>query len=155
MYTGLTKEICAQAWEIVLPAVEAAHKAGVTNGFTGTIVVVDPTSATGEILFTGIVGDTEDADTMKFAPAKTAVTFRTKMDSNLVGLTAPHLYAPGDIKYPGAVLNHGIIAAFSGVEGYHDEMIAEWMISAIRGICREEMLNAGGPMNAADPFLNG
>ncbi len=155
MYTGLTKDICAQAWDIVLPAIKAAHDAGVINGYTGTVVVVDPASADGDILFTGIVGDEENADTMTFAPAKTKVALRTGMPSWLVGEAHPHLYQPGDIKYPGAIISHGLVVAFSGVEGYHDEMIAEWMASAIRGICRELMHGEGGPMRAADPFLNG
>jgi hypothetical protein len=152
MFTGISTEICAQAWEIILPSIEKAAAMGVTDRLAGTVIVLDPTLETHEILFTGHVGEPNPNPT-GWATAKAAVTLRTGLDSSRVRQDFPHLYKEGDIKWPGAIVRDGLVVAFSGVQGEFDEMIAEWMVSAIRAICRDAMLRPGGAAEAEGPYL--
>ena len=52
MFTGITREICEQAWQIVEPAIAKAAELGVIAGYQGNIVVLDPVADDGSILFT-------------------------------------------------------------------------------------------------------
>jgi len=152
MFTGISKEICAQAWDILLPAIEKAAALEVTDGLRGTILVIDPASPTHEVLFTGHVGEPEDPF-LENATGKAKVTLRVGLDSSRVRQDFPHLYVKGDIKYPGAILRDGLVVAFSGVQSEFDEMISEWMVSAIRAICRDAMLRPGGAAEQPGPYL--
>lgn len=152
MFTGISTDICAAAWEMLLPAVERAAALGVTNGLKGTVIVLDPTSPERGVLFTGHVGEPE-AKLLENATAKAAVTVRTGLDSSRVRQDFPHLYREGDIKWPGAILRDGLVVAFSGVQGEFDEMICEWMVSAIRAICRDAMLRPGGAASEPGAYL--
>jgi hypothetical protein len=152
MFTGISADVCARAWEILLPAIEKAATLEVTARLTGTVIVLDPTSPSHAILFTGDVG-APNPMTTEWATAKAAVALRTGMDTSRVRQDFPHLYKEGDIKWEGGVNRDGLVVAFSGVQGYFDEMISEWMISAIRGICRDEMLREGGAAAAEGPYL--
>ncbi|PKQ25142.1 MAG: hypothetical protein CVT64_11480 [Actinobacteria bacterium HGW-Actinobacteria-4] len=152
MFTGVNQDICSQAWEILVPAIKKAAELEILNGLVGSVVVIDPNSETGETLFTGHVGE-HDPKFAQWATAKAAVTLRTGLDSVQVRQDFPHLYMEGDIKWPGAVIRDGLVVAFSGVQGEFDEMISEWMISAIRGISRDLMLRPGGAAEQDGPFL--
>jgi hypothetical protein len=152
MFTGISREICATAWEMLLPAIEKSAQLEVLNGHHGTIVVIDPHSSTGEAIFVGHVGQ-ENPTFTGWAKAKAAVSFRTRMDGVSVHQDYPHLYKAGDIRFSGAVYRDGLVVGFSGVQGEFDEMISEWMISAIRGVCRDLMLRPGGAAEQEDPFL--
>ncbi|WP_062460700.1 hypothetical protein [Demequina soli] len=143
MFTGLTPELCAQAWDLVRPAIERAAATGVIRDAVGDLVVMDP-ARPGTILWTGSIGDTE-AKTYGYAVAKAKVAERTGLDTSRVRMDQPHLYTAGDIVYPGGVVRHGMVAAFSGVEGEADEMIAEWFIGAVRGIARLAFVSPQGP----------
>lgn len=152
MFTGLTKEICAQAWAIVDAAIARAAADGVLNGYTGTLVVLDPVAEDGSILFTAQAGD-DPGRTLEYAKGKAAVVFRTGEDSEDLRDRSPHLYAPGDIKYPGGILREGLIVAYSGVQGEADVMIAEWFVSAVRGICRLQFVGPDGGDAQPTPYL--
>jgi hypothetical protein len=152
MFTGITKEICATAWEIIMPAIEKAYALEVLNGFEGTIIVIDPTSPDHEVLFAGHVG-VEQPHYLTWVKHKAAVTLRTGLDSSRVRQDFPHLYKEGDIKWPGAIIRDGLVVAFSGVQGEFDEMIGEWMVSAIRAISRDQMLRPGGATSQEGPYL--
>ncbi|MGC4174713.1 hypothetical protein [Demequina sp.] len=136
MFTGLTTEICEQAWDVISPAIARAAEVGVTNRHTGSLVVLDPVAADGTVLFTAHVGGEVNERTLEFATAKAQLVKRTGRDTSELRAAAPHLYAPGDIKWPGGIIRDGLIVAFSGVQGELDDMIAEWFASAVRGICR-------------------
>lgn len=152
MFTGISSTICAQAWEIIVPAIEKAAEVEITNGLRGTIMVIDPNSADNDVLFVGHVGD-EDPVFLENVKGKVAVTLRTGLDSMRVRQDFPHLYQAGDIKYPGAINRDGLVVAFSGVQGELDEMICEWMVAAIRGISRDLMLRPGGAADAEGAYL--
>ncbi len=152
MFPGITSQTCATAWEILLPAIEKAAALEVTDGVRGTIIVIDPGSATHEILFTGHVGEPE-AKYLEYVKAKAKVTLRTGMDSSRVRQDFTHLYVEGDVKWPGAILRDGLVVAFSGVQGEFDEMICEWMVSAIRAMCRDAMHRSGGAAEQPGPYL--
>ncbi|WP_062522804.1 hypothetical protein [Demequina silvatica] len=151
MFTGLTPEICSQAWELITPAIERAAAAGVIRDAVGDLVVMDP-ARPGTILWTGSLGDTEDK-TYGYAVAKAKVAERTGLDTSRVRMDQPHLYTAGDIVYPGGVVRHGMVAAFSGVEGEADEMIAEWFIAAVRGIARLAFVSPHGPDATGTRYL--
>ncbi len=152
MFTGINATICAQAWDIIVPAIEKAAQVEVTNGLRGTIMVIDPNSSTHDVLFVAHVGD-EDPEFLQNVKGKVAVTLRTGLDSARVRQDFPHLYKEGDIKYPGAIIRDGLVVAFSGVQGEFDEMICEWMVSAIRAISRDLMLRPGGAADSEGAYL--
>jgi hypothetical protein len=152
MFTGISEEICAQAWAVILPAIEKAAELGVSNGRRGTLIVLDPASPTNDILFTGHVGE-EDPIFLSNVQGKVAVTLRTGFDSEKVRMDLPHLYREGDIKYPGAILRDGLVVAFSGVQGEFDVMICEWMVAAIRAISRVQMHRPGGADDQPGAYL--
>ncbi len=152
MFTGISEEICAKAWAVIVPAIEKAAALEVTNGLRGTIIVLDPNSPTNEVLFTGHVGD-EEPVFLANVQGKVAVTLRTGFDSEKVRLDYPHLYKEGDIKYPGAIKRDGLVLAFSGVQGEYDVMICEWMVAAIRAISRLAMHGPGGADSQPGAYL--
>jgi hypothetical protein len=152
MFTGISEEICAEAWAVLVPAITKAAELEVTNGLRGTIIVLDPNSPTNEVLFTGHVGD-EDPEFLRNVHGKVAVTLRTGLDSEKVRMDLPHLYQAGDIKYPGAIRRDGLVVAFSGIQGEFDVMICEWMVATIRAICRVEMHGPGGADEQPGAYL--
>ncbi|SEJ50861.1 hypothetical protein [Demequina mangrovi] len=151
MFVGLTPEICAQAWELVKPAIATAAARGVIRDAVGDLVVMDP-ARPGTMLWSGSIGDTEDK-TYGYAVAKAKVAERAGLDTSRVRMDAPHLYTAGDIVYPGGVVRHGLVVAFSGVEGEADEMIAEWFIAAVRGIARLAFVSPHGPDATGTRYL--
>ncbi len=156
MYRGISEEICDLAWCMVRQGVNAARNDGVTNKLAGTIVVLHPRD--GSVLFTETIetnGTRDDDKYKRIAHAKAQLSKRTKMSSREVQQRAPHLLQDGDVKWGGSVIRDGLIVAFSGVQAVFDEMIAEWMASAIIAICRNEMTRQGGVMDADYSFIGG
>ena len=100
MFTGISKEICAQAWDILLPAIEKAAALEVTDGLRGTIIVIDPASPTHEVLFTGHVGEQEDPF-LENATGKAKVTLRVGMDSSRVRQDFPTSTSRATSSIPG------------------------------------------------------
>ncbi len=153
MFPGITEEMCAQAWSVIEPAIASAHQIGLTNGFRGTLMVLDPADPDpARPLFVAHAGD-PDPEYLRNVEGKVAVTIRTGMDSSRVRQDFPHLYREGDIKYPGAIIREGLVVAFSGVQGQYDEMICEWMVSTLRGIARDRFSRPGGADDADGAYL--
>ena len=144
MFTGLTPELCAQSWDLVRPAIHRAADSRMIRGAVGDLVVLDPATRNGTVFWSGSIGDTEDK-THGYAVAKALVAERTQTDTSRLRTDQPHLYTAGDIVYPGGIVRHGLVVAFSGVEGEADEMIAEWFVSAVRGIARLAFVGPLGP----------
>ncbi|BDZ61508.1 hypothetical protein Lsed01_01309 [Demequina sediminis] len=144
MFAGLTPELCSQAWDLVTPAIERAAATGVIRAATGNLIVLDPATRDATLFWHGSIGDTEDK-TYEYALAKARVAERTGLDTSRLRMEHPHLYTAGDIVYPGGIVRHGLVVAFSGVEGEADEMIAEWFVSAVRGIARLAFVSPVGP----------
>lgn len=155
MFTGITEEICAKAWQMIEPAIKQAAGMGLTNGLRGSLIVLDPANPDAKApMFTAHVGEF-DQEFLSNVEGKVAVTIRTGMDSSRVRQDFPHLYRTGDIKYPGAIIREGLIVSFSGVQGVFDEMICEWMVAAIRAISRDEFGRKGGAADQPGGYLNG
>lgn len=152
MFTGITREICEQAWALVEPAVARAAQLGVISGYRGTLVVLDPVADDGSILFVAHAGDVSDR-TLEYATAKARLVQRTRRDTSTLRDSAPHLYARDDIKWPGGIIREGLIVAFSGVQGEMDEMISEWFAATVRGICRVAFKGDGGGDAQPTPYL--
>ncbi|WP_297080764.1 hypothetical protein [uncultured Demequina sp.] len=153
MFPGVTAETCEQAWDVLVPAIEKAHAAGLTNGLRGTIMVLDPAEPDPAApVFVAHVGEPAP-EFLRNVEGKVAVTIRTGLDSSRVRQDFPHLYRPGDIKYPGAIIRDGLIVAFSGVQGDFDEMICEWMVATLRAIGRDRFSRPGGADDADGAYL--
>lgn len=153
MYAGLTYEICAKAWDTVLPSVNNAFDRGITNKEVGTIVVLDPSS--GLVLFQRRVYENHP-DAKKYdqiALAKARVSQETGLPSRQVQQEAPHLYRPGMTKWSGSVVEHKLVVAFSGVQAVFDEAIAASMLAWIIALCRHEMTKEGGVMASDSSFI--
>ena len=154
MFTGITREICEQAWNVIEPAIARAAELEMTWALTGNLVVLDPTTDEYSILFTAHVGEPNER-TLEYAKAKALLVHRVRRDTSTMRDYAPHLYSAGDIKFPGGIIREGLIVAFSGVQGEYDEMISEWFASAVRGICRVAFNGADGGDAQPTPYLGG
>jgi len=152
MFTGLTREICAQAWEIVDAGLAAAAKQGLAAGYQGNLVVLDPVARDGSILFTAHAGDAND-HTLEYAMGKARLALRTGRDTSTLREGYAHLYAPDDIKYPGGIVRDGMVVAFSGIQGELDDMISEWFVATVRGICRLGFNGPDGGDAQPTPYL--
>ena len=142
VFVGLNEDFCAEAWEMILPAIAHGAHLGVLNKHAGCIVVLDPASDDFEVLFTKTInGEEADAKYVEIAHAKARVTHRTGLPSSLVQTQYPYLYQEGDTKWGGSTIDDGgLVVAFSGVQAVYDEMISEWMVAAIRALCRNDMV---------------
>ena len=152
MFTGLNAEICAKAWDTIGPSIKHAFTEGLLDGYKGAIVVLDPANPEGDPLFTARLGD-DPGDFPQWATAKARLALRTGYDTTRLRNEFPHLYQPGDIKWPGGVLRDGLAMGFSGVQGEYDQMICEWFASAVRAICRIEFYGPEGEGSQPTPYL--
>lgn len=155
-FTGITQATCAKAWNsMVFPSLAPLAGLGIINKYAGCIVVLDPNSSEFAVLFSATINSAEDDQRyMHIAMAKAEVSRRTGLSSSLVQTQYPHLYTEGDTKWGGSTVDGvGLVVAFSGVQAVYDEMISEWMASAIRALCRNEMTKKGGVMDSEDSFL--
>lgn len=177
MYSGLNREICQQAWRIILPAVQKAAADGVTNKRAGTILVLNPAVTAQDALeswrahqddeklrstfftenaplFKGHIGKEDDNFQYTWiAIAKAMVSVRTGLPSRQVQQEAPHLYFEGDTKLGGSVVRNGLVVAFSGIQAVFDEMIAGWMADTIIALCRNEMTKPEGVMASDSSYI--
>jgi hypothetical protein len=153
MFTGITREICEQAWGLIEPALNHGADLGIVNGYKGSLVVLDPIAGDGSIFFTAHPGGEVHQETLGFATAKAAVAFRTGRDTSTLRTHYPHLYTAGDIVYPGGVVRDGMVVAYSGVQGEIDEMVAEWFVSAVRALARLAFVAPDGGDSQPTPYL--
>ena len=74
----------------------------------------------------------------EFARAKARLCWRTGRSSRDVGENAPHLlnYDGHDIKYPGGVVDNGLIVAASGLDWQYDEAAARIIIALFQAQLR-------------------
>ena len=141
MFAGISKDICAQAWEMVLPGFVRGVELGLLDGMRGGLVILDPAALDGEPLFTAGVGEGSD-EFIDNALHKARLSAREKIDTSRLRQDYPHRYRAGDIKWPGGLYRHGLALGFSGVQGEYDEMVCEWMVAAVRAISRIEFVEA-------------
>jgi hypothetical protein len=140
-FAGINHDICAQAWEMVRPAFERGVEMELLNGMRAGLVVLDPANLDGEPLFTAGIGEGAP-EFIDNALNKARVAAREQLDTSRLRQDYPHRYRAGDIKWPGGVYRDGVVLGFSGVQGEYDEMVCEWMVSAIRAISRIQFADA-------------
>lgn len=142
---------------MILPSVIAAANNEITNKLAGTIVVTDPNESMRDrmvVMFVRDIDTNQDAKYKLIAMAKAELSNRTRLRSSTVQQAHPELFIRGDVKWGGStILPSGLVVAFSGVQAVFDEMISEWMASAIRALCRNEMVREGGVMDSDSSFL--
>jgi hypothetical protein len=151
VFVGLTTEICAQAWDLIEPSIAHGASTGLLNGPVGSLLVLNPLD--NSELFIAHPGGMIHEETLRNARGKAAVALRTGADTSRLRDHSPHLYAPGDISYPGGIVREGLVVAYSGVQGEYDEMIAEWFVSAVRAICRVQFAGPDGGDSQPTPYL--
>ena len=161
MFTGISEEICAEAWEGLQPLIKHFAVKARFNKFDGTIVVIDPRVIDrpkmadalkvfdASIIFVGFVGDNETPKYTDIARSKAFVTWKTGLPSSLVQQQYPYLYTEGDTIWGGSTIDAGgLIVAFSGVQQVHDEAISETMAALVRSICRDKMTMDEGVLDS-------
>lgn len=151
MFTGISPQLCADAWALILPSLEAASAAGKFDRPLGALVVLNPADAAGAPLFTGVLGD--GASFAEYAEAKARVALRTGHDTTELRDHLPHLYQEGDIKWPGGVLRDGLAMGFSGIQGEYDQMVCEWFASAVKAVARLAFYGPQGEGAQPTPYL--
>lgn len=141
---------------MIYPAIKDAAENRQINKLAGCMVVLNPQykKVRFRVLFQHIISSEDDVTFTEIARAKAMLSFRTGLASSRVQQDCPYLYEKDDTKWGGStVAPGGLVVAFSGVEAVFDEMISEWMASAIRALCRHEMTREGGVMSQDGSFL--
>ena len=142
----LDKDLVKKAIEIVMPAIRTCMEGKIFKRKCLSICVLEPKK--GKVLHTENIKDEEwDHDFEKIASSKAKVSYKGKTDTALISLRKPWSFEVGDTIYPGGVYYKGLVIGVSGVEPYFDEMIANWIIFAIKGLCSKEMGKNIGLMN--------
>ena len=137
--SGLIDEsMVREAFETVRPAIEAMFDHGETKRPTIYLVAAIREGHRASIII-GEGRETWSNDYEKIANAKLDICLRTGLDSRVVAFTQPWLLEPGDVKYGGGVNCGGVCVAASGNHWYHDQMFAEWVISAIQAKVRAKV----------------
>lgn len=162
LFTGIDAKICEQAWQMTLPCISYAASRKITNKFAGCIVVVDPRlpylgfGGVEELpyIYTAMINEDDDQKYRIIAHHKAHLTWKHKLSSADIQQRFPYLYEDGDTKWGGSTIDSGgLIVAFSGVQAVYDEMIAEWVASAIRAVCRDAMSAPDGVMSLNTSYI--
>src|SRR3989344_5802107 len=139
----LTKEIIAEAVEILRPGLEAFIID--QQRVVACIVVLDPTiypPAEPVQIWNGSVGEQDRTKWPRpydfYASKKAALTFRTRFPSHIVVFDKPHLLVEGDFKYGGSTIRDDLIVATSGLDWKHDLAVSEAVASLCRALCLKE-----------------
>ena len=87
------------------------------------------------------VRDDWEHDYEGHATGKEKISQRTGLTSREVQARFPELLEIGDTIYFGSVISPGgtVVSAFSGVEAYYDEMIAQFPLTAYLGLLEGEL----------------
>lgn len=151
MFVGITPELCAEAWRLIEPSLEAACANGAFNKPHVGFALLNPAAPDGPPLFTAVVGD--GLEFVTYAEAKARVALRTGYDTTTMRDLMPHLYQPGDIKWPGGVLRDGLAMGCSGIQGEYDQMVCEWFASTVKALARLGFYGPGGEGDQPTPYL--
>lgn len=148
----LTKELAAQAVQMVRPSVEALMMSGRFKRPTLHIVIGDPSfkphDANRErcwrnngILHQETIGNTSDWERPydSIALSKTYLSWQHGMPTQILQARCPHLLEYGDTTFFGSAVRDGLVVGVSGVQPYFDQMVAEWVLEACRALCIEAM----------------
>lgn len=135
----LTKNLAEQAFDLVRPAIEAFLSSKFADGRRSLhLVMLKP--GTMSILHEESFGEGEDKWRNRhdeIALAKARLCFRTGMVARTVLTDAPWLFEEGDTRFPGGVIENGLVVAASGLKDHFDELFSWMVLSAIQALCRE------------------
>lgn len=133
----VTKRLIRQAIVDISPAIENLFNLGTTSR---TSVYIMAYNADGNVVddVLGAPRSTWENDKRYdlVAQSKAEVSRDHKMDSRVVTQVMPWLLKPNDTKFGGAVWRDEIVAAASGLEWFNDQLVAEWLASAIQARVR-------------------
>lgn len=141
MYTGLTTDLVKEAVKMVNPTIVHLLRSDRTGGRKSLYVVV---ARKGIELFLYQEGFGADKSEWPYpfddiARAKAKQAKRTGMVGRTLLRDAPWLIKPGDTRYVGAVVEHGLVVAASGLQDHLDEMVSWMVLNAIKALCRDEI----------------
>jgi hypothetical protein len=137
----VNEDLVKRAVDMVRPMIDKLLGSDITGGRPNLHLVV-MVQEEEKIIYQESFG--EDRTTWKhqfdiIARKKAYLCKRTGMVARSVRNNAPWLYKIGDTRYVGGVIENGLIVAASGVQDHFDEMISWIVLSAIQGVCRDEM----------------
>jgi hypothetical protein len=173
-FTGLTNEMCVNAFEIACNGLYVAYDLGVANKYAGTIVVINPfilpsssdpsmvdlDEVRRAALFISRVNEAH-ADVEKYDELALVKARDMWVLNHFFGITSnrdiqqnyPHLYRPGMTKWHGGTCRDGIVIGFSGVQGNYDEAMVEMVSTWLTAMCREEMTKPDGVMASDSAYI--
>jgi hypothetical protein len=135
----LTAGVARQAVEMVRPAIEAFLSSEFAGGRRSLhLVVLKP--GTMSILHEETIGEGREGWRNPYdevALAKARLCFRTGLAARTVQTDAPWLFEEGDTRFPGGVIENGLVVAASGLKDHFDEMFSWMVLSAIQALCRD------------------
>lgn len=162
-FSGLTADHCAEALAIARPTIEFSMK-NVAKREHGNLVVSNPRIPY-EPKYKGWSIDPEDPfeDLVLFehqwgdldlwaspykhvSRSKLYASWKTGLSTRMIQQMAPWLYEELWTKWPGSVVELGLVVSFSGVEDYFDEMFSGVYLAALKGVLLREILGAKGVM---------
>lgn len=132
-------QIIADAVKLVKPTITHLLRSDLTAGRRSLHIVV---GFQGSVLYQESFGRPEsewEYPFDKIARAKTRMCMRTSMVGRTLLRDAPWLIMDDDTRYPGGVVENGLVVAASGIQDHFDEMISWMVLKTIQGLCRDEM----------------
>jgi hypothetical protein len=102
---------------------------------------MDPEYGEEAIIFEFAVGDKTKWEHPydEIARAKAFSAARHQMSTDTLRRLYPHLMQPEDTVHCGGVNFEGIPIGVSGVQGYFDELVANWLGATIVALCKARM----------------
>ena len=142
MFNGLTVELVKEAVKIVRPTIEAFLQSERTEGRPNLHLVVLEPEGSGEILYQVSFGNSRKTwkyDFDNYARRKAWQCQRTGLVGRNVLRDAPWLVQEGDTRYVGGVVENGFWGAGPGVFEPFYSRNSFLVLSAIQGLCRDEI----------------
>ena len=166
MSASFSRDDVEEAVRRVMLAVRALQEEGVLSRFDLHVVVADPAVMPWDlcrgndrviswILYEESFGNKAEWEYPYdlIARSKTELSWLYGMTTQRIQTEAPHLLRDGDTIYFGSAVGFGLTVGVSGVKAYHDQMIAEWILSACRAIVLEKVAKGELPLDAGGNFL--
>ena len=136
----LTVEVAQVAVNMVTSAIKGFLGSEFSGGRNLYVVVLAP--GTSHVLYEKSFGEGKESWQYPYddiARSKAQICQRTSMVLRDVQIHAPWLLKQGDTKYVGGVFENGLVVAASGLKDCYDEMFLWMILSAIQGLCREQL----------------
>lgn len=132
---------------------------GLVNREHGHLFIMNPAQPYGEdvdfvraVLFEQSLRDSKEweHDYTRIAQRKAELAWRTGVSTREAVFLYPHLLEVRDVRWPGGIVHHGIVVAYSGVHAPWDEAFAYMVAAMLEAYAREMMDRNIHPDTGAD-----